>query len=563
MLPLAGSSLRLLLYADFDEIYSYNRVNSTYSCQNSKLLNGILKGELGFQGYVMSDWEATHSGVLAIESGLDMDMPGDDNFFGDNVNTALKNGSIPETRLDDMVRRIMTPYYYLGQNASFPLVDPTEGVLEGSSPSQYQFPFKFNDTSNADVRGDHYTHIRLLGAASAVLLKNTNNTLPLKAPKVISVFGNDAADETDGLYAPQDVPSTPYGFDMGTLYVGGGSGTGRLSYVVSPLEAIKARARASGALVTYITNNAVASVSVSSMLQPRPDVCLVFLKTYVQEDRDRTSFDVDWNGSQVVNTVAASCNNTVVVTHSGGVNLMEWADNPNVTAIIAAHLPGSETGNAIVDVLWGYLNPSARLPYTIPFHDSDYNIAITNKTGTKDPDGWQSNFTEGLLIDYRHFDAAKIKPRYEFGFGLSYTTYNISNLILNKVSPNTKVTATPTPVSGSTPPGGNPALYEPILTATVQVSNTGSRTGATIPQLYISLPQSSVPSGTPVQVLRGFDKVMLNPGQSAGVTFEITRKDISFWDVVAQKWTVPRGEVGVAVGLSSRDIKVRGNTTFL
>ena len=400
---------------------SYNRINSTYACENSKTLNGLLKEELGFQGYVMSDWEATHSGLPSIAAGLDMNMPGGltfassgpsnpPSYFGGNITTAVNNGSLPVSRLDDMIRRIMTPYFYLQQDSGYPTVDPSCADLNNFNPSESQYAFDLSGTKNRDARDDHAQLIRTMGAQATVLLKNTNNALPLLAPTNIGVFGNDAADLTTGLYNSADLDF--YGFNMGTLAVGGGSGQGRLSYLVPPLDAIKARAAQDGALVQYITDNMVAASSLSS-IYPVPEVCIVFLKTWVTEGADRSVYEPDWNSTFVVETVAQTCNNTIVVTHSGGVNTMPWADNPNVTAILAAHLPGQESGNSIVDVLYGAVNPSGHLPvslkslgssestnnkqYTIAYNESDYNTKIVNLTNanSSDPNQWQDDFTEG------------------------------------------------------------------------------------------------------------------------------------------------------------------------
>jgi beta-glucosidase len=337
-------------------------------------------------------------------------------------------------------------------------------------------------------------------------------------------------------------------------------GAARFPYIVSPLEAIKTRARQNGTLVQYITDNSVAGTSISN-IYPIPDVCLVFLKTYVAEGVDRTSYDVDDDGNAVVKTVASKCNNTIVISHSGGINVMPWADNENVTAIIAAHFPGQEIGNSIVDVLFGDVNPSGRLPYTIAYKASDYNTKVANFTGAKNLNAWQSNFTEGLMIDYRHFDAANITPRYEFGFGLSYTTFSLEGLTLERLA--TNVTALPAAMLGPAPPGGNPDLYTAIFNATATVTNTGPVAGAAVAQLYLAPPKSSVPSGTPIQVLRGFDKVVLQPDESATVQFEITRRDLSYWDVVAQRWRIPAGRFGIRVGFSSRDQPLTANTTVL
>lgn len=240
------------------------------------------------------------------------------------------------------------------------------------------------------------------------MLKNVNNTLPLKAPKNIGVFGNDAGDLTNGLYSLGGLDLAGGDYEYGVLAVAGGSGTGRLTYVVPPLDAIKARAAQDGSLVQYILNNTLVNAGDFSLIYPTPpDVCIVFLKTWATEGFDRTSLLVDWNGTALVETVAASCSNTVVVTHSGGLNTLPFANNPNVTAILAAHLGGQEVGNSLVDVLYGAVNPSGHLPYTIALDQSDYAFAdITNSTAlleTENPDAWQSDFKERLLIDYKQF----------------------------------------------------------------------------------------------------------------------------------------------------------------
>ncbi|KAI5204983.1 hypothetical protein E4T42_02997 [Aureobasidium subglaciale] len=554
---------------------SYNRVNGSYGCANSKTQNGILKEEFGFQGYVMSDWGATHSGLASINAGLDMDMPGTigfraggNSFFGGNITIAVNNGSLPEARLDDMINRIMTPYYHLKQDTDFPPIDPS-GALNGffgASASTVEFPL--GSVANVDVRDNHAPLIRELGAAGTVLLKNTKGALPLNAPKNIAVLGNDAGDILNGLYfSGAPFRTNAFGYEYGTLPVGGGSGTGRISYLVDPLNAIKARAGQDGSLVQYILNNTLLSTPAGlASLQPTPpDVCLVFLKTWAEEGDDRASLLADWNSTAVVESVASVCNNTVVVTHSGGLNILPWADNPNVTAILAAHLPGTETGNSIVDILYGDVNPSGKLPYTIAKTQEDYAFAdIVNSTAlatTRDPNAWQSDFTEGLLIDYRQFDYYNQSVQYEFGFGLSYSTFDISSLSVSKVYGGLNISSTPPPAKII--PGGNPTLWDVLYRATVTVTNTGDVAGATVPQLYLSLPQIPGEDPTPLNVLRGFEKVSLQPGQSTVVNFDLARRDLSYWNVFQQEWVIAEGDIEVSVGLSSRDFKATSSIRVL
>jgi len=523
---------------------SYNRINGSYACENSKSLNGLLKEELGFGGYVVSDWGGTHSGMSSIEGGLDMNMPGGIgeyglydaplSYFGGNVTNAISNGTLDTSRLDDMIIRIMTPYFFLGQDKDFPSVDPSTADLNTFLPrSTWVTDYVLNGTRSRDVRGDHATVIRQIGSASTVLLKNINNTLPLKSPKSIAVFGNDAGDDTQGYYNQVD-------FEYGTLSVGGGSGTGRLTSLVTPLAAIKA----TGAIVQQFLNNTlIATSNISTLVNPTPpDVCLVFLKTWAEEGVDRLSLDTDWDGNKVVENVAAYCANTVVITHSSGINNLPWADHPNVTAILAAHYPGEQSGNSIVDVLYGVVNPSAKLPYTIALETDDYNGLPTTAVNSTDPNAWQANFEEKLEIDYRYFDAKNISVRYEFGFGLSYTTFEVSDLkiVKNQVAEDERVL-----------PGGKAALWEQLYTVNVNVTNTGEVLGAAVPQLYVTIP------GAPPKQLRGFEKVNLDAGGSAVAGFSLMKRDVSYWDVVAQDWQLGEGVV-VNVGFSSRDIRLVG-----
>ncbi len=542
---------------------SYNRINGSYACENSKSLNGLMKEELGFQGYVMSDWGGTHSGVASIKSGLDMDMPGglgmygmgagSPSYFRGNATKAVTNGTLDASRVDDMIVRIMTPYYFLGQDKDYPTIDPATADLNTFSPRRTWWQdFVLNGTRSRDVRADHNVLIRKLGAASTVLLKNVNKTLPLISPKSIAVFGNDASEDSQGYYNQDN-------FEYGTLSVGGGSGTGRLTYLVTPLEAIKIKAKADGAIVQQFLNNAlVAKTDISTLVNPTPpDVCLVFLTTWAQDGSARNSLDTDWNGNGVVSSVASYCNNTIVITHSSGINNLPFADHPNVTAILAAHYPGQESGNSIVDILYGAVNPSAKLPYTIALHKDDYNALPVTAVNSTDPYAWQANFDEKLEIDYRYFDAKNMSVRYEFGFGLSYTSFTLSGLDIKKTGNGTITSVAKTQ---ATVPGGNPALWEGLYTVTVNLTNTGSVSGAEIPQLYLTVPG---PVGTPPKQLRGFEKRFLDAGKSSTVEFTLKRRDISYWDVVKQDWVIPAGEIGVSVGFSSRDIKLTGTMNVL
>ena len=533
---------------------SYQRINGSYGCQNSATQNGLLKTELGFQGYVMSDWGAVHSGVASIEAGLDMNMPGGlgsygqafggPSFFGGNVTLAVNNGTIDITRVDDMIVRIMTPYYWLGQDKDFPTVDPSTPALNTFSPvNTWTREFNLTGESSRDVRGDHGELIRKHGAAGSVLLKN-NGALPLNSPRNIAVFGNDASEPNKQLN--QKI------YEYGTLVAGGGSGTGQVSSLVTPLQAIKERAAENGTkIIQYFLNNTeiIDSDLDDLWIGELPNVCIVMLKTWAEEAADREHLSVDWDGNAVVENVASKCNNTVVVTHSSGINTLPWADHENVTAILAAHYPGEQSGYSLTDILYGDYNPSGHLPYTIALNGSDYNAPPTTAINTTGYFDWQSWFDEKLEIDYRYFDAHNISVRYEFGFGLSYTTFNISGVAAEPLANNITAHPEDRPIM----PGGNPALWESIYNVTISLTNSGKIGGAGVPQLYVGFPESA-PAGTPPKQLRGFEKVYLEAGESQTVGFELMRRDLSYWDIISQQWVIPEGEFSLYLGFSSRDI---------
>ena len=247
--------------------------------------------------------------------------------------------------------------------------------------------------------------------------------------------------------------------------------------------------------------------------------------------------------------VATNCSNTIVVIHNAGIRTVdEWIEHPNVTAVIYAGLPGQESGNSIVDVLYGDVSPSGRMPFTIAKNESDYGHLLNATIGSGPYP--QSNFTEGLYIDYRHFDKYNITPRYEFGFGLSYTTFSYADLSIESLSGD--VSAFPHDEE-IVPQGGPSALWDNLFNVTISLTNTGSVEAAEVPQLYVGIPTA------PAKQLRGFERVHVPCNESVRVSFALTRRDLSVWDVVAQKWRLQRGSYPVYVGASSRDVRLQGS----
>ncbi|KAJ7078551.1 glycoside hydrolase family 3 protein [Mycena belliarum] len=514
---------------------SYNQVNGTYACENDKVLNGILKGEFGFQGYVVSDWGATHSTAPAVLAGLDMSMP-DSSSFGTRLVAAVRNGSVPQSRIDDMAVRILAAWYLLGQDEGYPAVNFDS--RNNSSPNDQR----------VDVQGDHKVIIREIGAASTVLLKNADNTLPLKNLKSIAVIGNGAAAPSRG---PNGFPNRA-GND-GVLAMGWGSGTADFPYLIAPVDAITARAAQDGTQVSSsLTDTNLAAAAAASAGK---DVALVFVTAdsgeiaNVEGNRaDRNDLQAWHGGDALVQQVAKVNAHTIVVVNSVGPIVMEaWIDHPNVTAVVWSGLPGQEAGNSVTDILFGAYNPSGRLPYTIGKSITDYPAQVIYTSPTpilKIP------YTEGIFVDYRHFDAAGIAPRFEFGFGLSFTTFAYSALAISG-----------SPHGGGEAPTGpgsslDPWLHTPVVTVDFTVENTGTVAGHEIPQLYVSLPAST---NSPPRILKGFDSVFVAPGEVRKVTLQLSRFDLSIWDVVGQRWQVPSGEIGISIGASSRDIRLSGS----
>jgi beta-glucosidase len=403
-----------------------------------------------------------------------------------------------------------------------------------------------------------------------VLVKNINNALPLRQPKLLSIYGYDAKgpnimqpDINWALgYTPFDntefssvifssVPKLTPQTTNSTLISGGGSGAVTPAYWNAPYDALQQRAYEDGSslLWDFITPNS------NSIIDAASDACLVFINAWASEGYDRSGSHDVFSDTLVTN-IAAKCSNTIVVIHNAGIRLVDqFVTNPNVTGIIFAHLPGQDSGRAITALLYGDVNFSGKLPYTVAKNESDYGLLYEPSL----PDTLfalfpQDNFTEGVFIDYRAFDKANITPRYEFGFGLSYTNFTYSNLQITKLSPGNQ---TPYPQSAIIP-GGAADLWDAWAFVDVDVINTGSVEGMEVVQLYIGIPDV----GSPVRQLRGFDKQNIAPGGTFHSRFTLTRRDLSIWDTAAQKWKLVGGDVKVFVGSSSRDIRLNGTLSL-
>ena len=532
----------------------------------------------------MSDWGAQQSGLASAESGLDMVMPSSSFWDDGQLSLMVNNGSLTQSRLDDMATRILAPYFRYST-----LENPGHGM-----PVDLLEPHALTDARDPASRGSIFQ----AAVEGQVLVKNTDKALPLKKPQFISLFGYDgvaAAHNTmdSGLdfswwsmgndvarqYLNGSATNSTLMWEVflsempwpwnhgpgialnGTLFAGGGSGTSTPSYIDAPFDAFQRKAREDGTFLAWDFSSQQPVVNQGS------EVCIVFINAFASEGWDRPFISDDYS-DVLIETVAAQCNNTMVVIHNAGVRLVDrWIDNPNITAVILAHLPGQDTGAALVEVMYGNQSPSGRLPYTVAKNESDYaELGLLDPiipVGDVDVFYPQDNFTEGLYIDYRGFIKANITPRYEFGYGLTYTTFEYTSLESDLVSGADTSYIPPGAGSNTTASfdeGGLSSLWDVIAIVNCTVTNTGDVEAAEVAQLYIGIPEADTES--PDRVLRGFHKQTIAAGESTTFSFELTRRDLSYWNVESQNWVLQEGTYDILVGKSVLDIQLRGNLTI-
>ncbi|KAI9803735.1 MAG: hypothetical protein M1833_000647 [Piccolia ochrophora] len=595
---------------------SYTQINNSYGCQNSYAMNYLLKRELDFQGFILSDWGAHHSGVSAALAGLDMSMPGDValgspyTYWGGNLTQAVLNESVPEWRLDDMATRILAAWYKVGRDRTQVPINLDSWTLDTEGFRHFASSEGFGVVNeHVDARRDHRHIARNVASSGTVLLKNTDRALPLVKPRFVAVIGQGAGENANG---PNSCPDRAC--DNGTLAQGWGSGTANYPYLVTPLTAIQNQAIEDGSVVQSVLDNNQSAQYYA--LSKQASVALVFVTSdsgegYLSVDGnvgDRNNLTLWHGGEEVIKNVSSVCNNTIVVMQTVGPVLVDsFVDNPNVTAIVWAGLAGQEAGNSIADVLYGRVNPGAKSPFTWGKAIEDYGVDILYESNGIVP---QDNFEEGVFIDYRAFDRAEKTPIYEFGFGLSYTSFEYSDLKVTKIEAGPYVPASgltesapsygpptdddpelyqfpenltqiknyiypylandtdindgdkdyippkaledapqPIPPAGGAP-GGNAGLYDILYQVTATVTNTGDITGDEVAQLYLSL---GGPDDPPV-VLRGFERLSIAPGGAATLHVDLTRRDVSNWDPASQNWVVGEHAKTVRVGGSSRKL---------
>ena len=494
---------------------AYNKFRGEYLCENDYMLNKILRDEWGFKGIVVSDWAAVHSTVKSLNSGLDIEMgtpkPFNEFFLADKLIADAKAGKITEAQIDVHVKRILRALFQVKAMGG---KDRVQGSL--ATEAHYQDAYK-------------------IASENIVLLKNENNALPLNlnGVKSIAVIGNNAT-KKNAL---------------------GGFGAGvKTKREITPLDGLKNRLPSSvkinyaeGYLERYdeknkgklgdITLNGPVTID---QLDPaklkeaieaakKSDVAIIFAgsnRDYETEASDRRDLHLPFGQEELIQKVLAVNPRTIVVFIAGAPFDIE-AVSKKSPAVVWTWFNGSEGGNALADVLLGKVNPSGKLPWTMP-----KNIMDSPAHATKSfPGGKTVNYAEGILVGYRWFDTKNIAPLYPFGYGLSYTTFAFDKAKTDK----TDYTTTET------------------ISVSVNLKNTGKVDGKEVVQLYVSKPNSKVERAA--KELKGFKKVMVASGNSEIVAIQLPVKELAYYDVTTKSWVVEPGTYDIQLGNSSRDIK--------
>jgi beta-glucosidase len=471
---------------------SYNAVNGNYACENRYLLTDVLKKDWKFQGFVISDWGGAHSTEKASAAGLDHEEPMDD-FFGGKFKQAVEAGKISKAELDDHVRRILRSEF-------------SSGIIDD--------PVK---KSVVDVE-EGFAVSRHIAEQSIVLLKNDQGILPLDPAKLhsIAVIGPNANTSmiSGGGSAQVDPPG--HGATKWKEHVW---------FPSSPLEAIGKKVP--GATVEF---DAGADPAAAAALAKKSDVAIVFVYQWSSEDMDLPNLSLPEDQDAMIQQVAAANPRTIVVLETGTAVTMPWLNQAR--GVLEAWYAGSKGADAVANILFGEVNPGAKLPMTFPRSAADlpHPQLVTpppkehGHRSAREATTFDVHYDEGLKVGYKWYDAENKPVLFPFGFGLSYTTFRYSGL---RVSTGSETTVSFT------------------------VKNTGGRAGEEIAEVYAALPASAE---EPPKRLVGWDKVHLNAGESKEVSVPVKTLYLSVYDEASGSWKLVPGTYAFMVGGSSQDL---------
>ena len=500
---------------------AYNKYKGQHCCHNQYLLNDILKRDWAFDGVVVSDWGGAHDTKQAAENGLDLEFGSwtngvdwsldisnvyDNYFLAGPYLELLRQGKVSTEQLDDKARRVLRLIFRTAMNTQKPF---------GSMNSP-----------------EHLAAARRIAGEGMVLLKNDGGVLPiyLAKAKTIAVVGENA---------------------IKMMTVGGGSSSLKVQHEYTPLEGIRAAADGKAEVIYErgyvgdVTGDYNGVKTGQDLSEKRSEAqliadavaaaCKADAVIFVgglnkgrhqdSEQVDRLEYGLPYGQDRVIEALAEANPNLAVVIVSGNAVAMPWIGR--VPAVLEAWFSGSEAGNALADVVFGAVNPSGKLPFTFPVRLEDNSAhALGEYPGTD-----KVTYNESIFVGYRWHDKEQLKPLFAFGHGLSYTTFDIANVQADRTT----------------------LAANGRIRVSADVTNTGSRPGAEVVQLYIGDEESSLPR--PVKELKGFQKIALDPGQTQTVTFEITPDMLQYYDDARGAWVAEPGAFTAYVGAASDDIR--------
>jgi len=494
---------------------SYNKFRGQWASENHYLLTHILRNEWKFKGIAMSDWDAVHNTMQALWNGMDLEMGTDLHmlpnpnygkfWMGDTVVALVKAGKFPEYLIDEKVRRILYVMYRTK------MIDGTR--KKGSYNTK-----------------EHQAAVAKIAEEGMVLLKNNNNILPLNRSSVksIAVIGFNAERKQS---------------------MGGGSSQVRAYYEITPLQGLKNIAGknvdisyAKGYDISRGVAANAALINEAVQTASKADV-VVFVggwthgynysvwsdNAYDAEDTDKPDMQMPFGQNELIKALLKANPKTVVVLMGGGaIDMTQWIDN--TPAIIQSWYAGMEGGNSLAKIIFGDVNPSGKLPMTFPKKLEDHGShALGEYPG--DTNRLIVNYLDDIYVGYRYYDTYKVDPQFAFGHGLSYTSFQYSDLKIKPAGRNVAVSFT--------------------------VRNSGKVAGAEVAQLYVGQPNALLPR--PEKELKGFNKIYLKPGEQKTITLTLNEDAFRYFNDVSNQWVMDGGNYTIHIGGSSRDIKLNGN----
>ena len=467
---------------------SYNRINGVHSDVNKWLLTDVLRKEWGFEGYVVSDWGAVSDRVPGVLAGMDLEMPSSGGVNDREVLRAVREGRIAEADVDACVERIL------------------------------RINQKYHDNAKPDTPWDMEKDHELAGKLAAecmVLLKNEGNVLPLRPGEKVAIIGE---------------------FAKKPRFQGGGSSHINCCRVTSLMDAageIPGVRYAQGYRIdSDLPDEKLQAEAVALAADSDKAVVVIGLPdSYESEGYDRTHMRLPENQNALAEAVAAANPNTVVLLYNGSPVEMPWADR--AAGILEGYLAGQNVGTGNRMVLWGEVNPGARLAETIPMRLEDTPCYLSYGG-----EGNTAVYSEGVFVGYRYYEKKKVPVRFPFGFGLSYTTFEYSGLRLDKKE----------------------MKDTEVLTVSVDVTNTGKVPGKEVVQLYVA-DRESREVFRPVRELKGFDKIELVPGETKTVTFTLDKRAFAWWNTRIHDWYVESGEFDIQICRNASEVILQETVT--